>query len=114
MKIKKYKDMRMEGERILKFSLLMLMITASLCCISGEAEAQNEVVDSWDITSFANSPEKINALQLQVKNTDSGTKRKTSVDHVYAVVEWNWPTRRQEPIAPEVEYEIEEELVPIR
>ncbi len=36
--------MRMEGERILKFSLLMLMITAFLGNIPGEAEAQNEVV----------------------------------------------------------------------
>lgn len=36
--------MRMEGERILKFSLLMLMITVFLGSIPGKAEAQNEVV----------------------------------------------------------------------
>lgn len=36
--------MGMDGERILKFSLLMLMIMAFLGSIPGEAEAQNEVV----------------------------------------------------------------------
>ena len=77
-------------------------------------EAQNEVVDSWDITSFVNSAEKINVLQLQVKNADSGTKKRTFVDHVYAIVEWNWVARPEQPVGPEIEYEIEDELVPIR
>lgn len=48
----------------------------------------NEVVDLWDVTSFVDTPEKVNSFQLQVKNNDDIAGRKSLVDHVYAVVEW--------------------------
>jgi len=47
---------------------------------------QNKAVDVWNITSFVDTPEKINSLQLQVKNNSSITK--TFVDYIYAVVQW--------------------------
>lgn len=49
----------------------------------------NESTDLWDVTSFVDTPEKVNSLQFQVKNNDDIAKRKTSVDYIYAVVEWN-------------------------
>ena len=48
----------------------------------------NETIDLWDVTSFVDTPEKVNSFQLQVKNNDDVAGRKTLVDHVYAVVEW--------------------------
>jgi len=48
----------------------------------------NEATDLWDVTSFVDTPEKVNSLQLQIKNNYHVTKRKTLVDHIYAVVEW--------------------------
>jgi hypothetical protein len=48
----------------------------------------NEAIDSWDVTSFVDTPEKINSLQLQIKNNDNVAKRKTLVDYIYAVVKW--------------------------
>jgi len=48
----------------------------------------NEAIDAWDVTSFVDTPEKINSLQLQVKNNDNVARRKTLVDYIYAVVEW--------------------------
>jgi hypothetical protein len=49
----------------------------------------NEATDLWDVTSLVDTPEKVNSLQLQVRNNDDVAKRKTLVDHIYAVVEWN-------------------------
>ncbi|MFH1882192.1 MAG: Ig-like domain-containing protein [Planctomycetota bacterium] len=49
----------------------------------------NEATDLWDVTSLVDTPEKVNSLQLQVRNNDDVTKRKTLVDCIYAVVEWN-------------------------
>jgi len=49
----------------------------------------NEATDLWDVTSFVDTPEKVNSLQLQVKNNYHVTKRKTLVDHIYAIVEWH-------------------------
>ncbi len=51
-------------------------------------EELNEATDSWNITSFVDTPEKVNSLQLQVKNNDDIAKRKTLVDYIYVVVEW--------------------------
>jgi len=51
---------------------------------------QNEAIDLWDATSFVDTPKKINALQLQVKNNDNIARRKTLVDYIYVVVEWNY------------------------
>jgi len=49
----------------------------------------NEATDLWDVTSLVDTPEKVNSLQLQVRNNDDVAKRKTLVDYIYAVVEWN-------------------------
>ena len=49
----------------------------------------NESIDLWDVSSFVDTPEKVNSLQLQVKNNDDIAKKKTSIDYIYAVVEWN-------------------------
>jgi len=72
---------------------------------------KNEAVDSWDITSFVDTPEKVGSLQLQITNNDIGSRKKASVDCVYVDVGWNWPTApkvfRPEPKSDDlVEYEI--------
>jgi hypothetical protein len=48
----------------------------------------SETVDAWDITSVVNSVEKINSLQLQIKNDDNFSNRKTFVDCAYVVIEY--------------------------
>jgi hypothetical protein len=53
---------------------------------------KNEAVDSWDVTSFVNTPEKVSSLQLQIANNDVDARKKASVDHIYVVVGWDWPT----------------------
>jgi len=61
---------------------------------------QNDSMDSWDISSFVDTPKKTNNLQIQIANEDMS--RKISVDYIYALVEWNWPE------APNlVEYKLE-------
>ena len=50
---------------------------------------QNESTDSWDITSFVDTPQKTNNLQIQISNDDMS--KKISVDYIYALVEWDWP-----------------------
>ena len=49
----------------------------------------NESIDLWDVTSFVDTPAKVNSLQLQVKNNNDVAKSKTLIDYIYAVVEWN-------------------------
>jgi len=51
---------------------------------------KKEAVDSWDITSFVNTPEKVSLLQLQIKNNDTASRKTASIDYVYVVVEWDW------------------------
>lgn len=52
-------------------------------------QGQNsEATDSWDVTSAVNTAEKVNSLQVQVLNNETIGPRKTSVDYIYAVVEW--------------------------
>jgi hypothetical protein len=53
-----------------------------------EAES-HEAIDLWDITSILDTPEKINSFQLQVKNNDNVAHRKTLIDNIYVVVEWD-------------------------
>jgi VCBS repeat-containing protein len=48
----------------------------------------SEVIDSWDVTSSVETAEKINSLQFQVQNNEAAGPKKTSVDYIYAVVEW--------------------------
>ena len=45
----------------------------------------NEAVDSWDITSLVDTNEKINSLQLEVKNNNN-VNSKTLIDYIYVVV----------------------------
>ena len=71
---------------------------------------KSEAVDSWDITSFVNTSEKVGSLQLQIKNIDINSRKKASVDCVYAVVGWDWPTPpkifQREPESDLVYYKI--------
>lgn len=47
----------------------------------------NEAVDSWDITSLVDTNEKINLLQLEVKNNNNNNvNSKTLIDYIYVVV----------------------------
>jgi VCBS repeat-containing protein len=48
----------------------------------------SEATDSWDVTSAVETAEKINSFQFQIQNNDAAGPRKTSVDFIYAVVEW--------------------------
>ncbi|MBN1975448.1 MAG: tandem-95 repeat protein [Sedimentisphaerales bacterium] len=47
-----------------------------------------ESADSWEITTFVDTPEKINSFQLQVNNTNNITSRKASIDNIYLIVKW--------------------------
>jgi VCBS repeat-containing protein len=47
-----------------------------------------EATDSWDVTSAVETPDKANSLQIQARNNDTSGRRETSLDLVYAVVEW--------------------------
>ncbi len=49
----------------------------------------NEAVDSWDVTSVVDTREKINSLQLQVKNSEYVATRKTLIDYIYVLIEWD-------------------------
>jgi len=56
---------------------------------------QNEAVDSLDITSFVNTPEKVKTLELQIANNDTASRKMALVDNVYVVVGWDWPAPRE-------------------
>jgi cellulose biosynthesis protein BcsQ len=74
---------------------------------------QNEMTDSWDVTSFVDTPEKVNSLQLQVRNKDTIAKKKTFIDYIYVVVKWDWPAPRIKPGKSELR-QVEYNLVHIR
>ncbi len=46
-------------------------------------------VDAWDVTSVVDTRERINSLQLQIKNNNNVINRKTLIDYIYVVVEWD-------------------------
>ena len=46
-----------------------------------------EAIDAWDITSIVNKVERINSLQLQIKNNNIARK-KTFVDYAYVIIEY--------------------------
>jgi len=50
---------------------------------------QNKAIEGWNVTSFVNTVEKVNSLQLRVKNNDVIGKRKTLVDYICAEVTWH-------------------------
>jgi hypothetical protein len=49
-----------------------------------------EVTDSWDLTTILDTPEKVNSFQLEIKNNDNIANRKTLLDSIHAVVDWDW------------------------
>ena len=49
----------------------------------------SETVDAWDITSVVNTADKINSLQLQIKNNNNVANGKTLVDCAYVVIEYH-------------------------
>ncbi|MCP4607175.1 MAG: hypothetical protein GY845_00470 [Planctomycetes bacterium] len=48
-----------------------------------------EAVDAWDITGVVNTAERINSLQLQVKNNNNVANGKTFVDYAYVVIKYH-------------------------
>jgi len=50
---------------------------------------QNKAIEGWNVTSSVNTVEKVNSLQLRVKNNDIIGKKKTLVDYIYAEVTWH-------------------------
>jgi hypothetical protein len=53
-----------------------------------QEEESGGTVDSWDITSIVDTCEKINSLQLQIKNNNI-TDSKTLIDYTYVTVRWD-------------------------
>jgi len=51
-------------------------------------EARWESTDSWDVSTFVDTPEKVNAMQLRIENGCKGEPKASFVDYVYVVVEW--------------------------
>jgi len=49
----------------------------------------SETVDAWDITSVVNTVEKIDSLQLQIRNNNNVANGKTLVDYAYVVIEYH-------------------------
>jgi hypothetical protein len=43
---------------------------------------------AWDLNGMADTPERINALQLQIKNNCTAGQKATFIDRVYLVVRW--------------------------
>jgi hypothetical protein len=61
---------------------------------------QNESVDAWDVTSLVDTPERLRTLQLQIKNSDIGSRKKTLIDFAQVVVKWDWITPAQKSVEP--------------
>jgi len=51
-------------------------------------DENHEAVDSWEITSLVDTRDKLNSLQLQIKNNDVVGRKNTLIDYIYLVVEW--------------------------
>ena len=60
-----------------------------------------ESTDSWDVTSLVDTPEKLRTLQFHVQNNDTGSLRKTMIDHVYMLVEWDWVASAEKLVEPD-------------
>jgi VCBS repeat-containing protein len=52
------------------------------------AGKDNKATEAWNVTSLVDTPEKVNSLELQVKNNSAIAQGKTLVDYIHAVVEW--------------------------
>ncbi|MHC4728893.1 MAG: Ig-like domain-containing protein [Planctomycetota bacterium] len=64
------------------------VVWASIQAPINEQESY-ESVDSWDITSLVDTRDKLNSLQLQIKNNDLVGRKQTMIDYIYLVVEWD-------------------------
>ncbi len=64
---------------------------------------EGDSLDCWDVTSFVETTEKLKSMQLQIENKNTTTQKKTFVDYIYAVVEWDWQNAQEDL----VEYELE-------
>ena len=65
---------------------------------------QHESVDSWDVTSSVDTPERLRMLQLQIRNDDTGSQKKTFVDQVYTIIEWDLGAPvQQKSVEPDTE-----------
>lgn len=49
---------------------------------------RNKGTIGWDIKGAVDTPEKINALQFQVRNNSTSPQKATFLDHAYIVVLW--------------------------
>jgi cellulose biosynthesis protein BcsQ len=71
---------------------------------------KNETVDSWNVTSFVETPEKVGSIQLQITNNDTASRKTALVNNVYVVVGWDWPAPQKiferKPESDLVKYEI--------
>lgn len=48
----------------------------------------NKSADSWEIKGNADTLEKINLFELQIKNISNISSRKTTLDNIYMIVKW--------------------------
>jgi len=77
-------------------------------------EERNEAIDSWDVTSFVNTQDKVNSMELRVKNNDNNEEKKTKVDFIYVEVQWTTgPPLNQEPVANAGPDQTVDELTPV-
>jgi cellulose biosynthesis protein BcsQ len=60
-----------------------------------------EATDALDVTSFANTAEKIESLQLRIKNVDNVSGKKSYVNYIYLDVKWGWPSEKESSLLPE-------------
>ena len=57
----------------------------------------DEGVDVWDVTGHVDSTMKVNSMELNVQNNDA--KKKTKVDHIYAIVQYSTGPPNEPPVA---------------
>ncbi len=60
-----------------------------------------EATDALDVTSFADTAEKIGSFQLRIKNIDNVSRKKVYVNYIYLDVKWGWPTEKESTRRPE-------------
>jgi hypothetical protein len=47
-----------------------------------------KATDSWDITTYANTPDKLEILQLKIENTNTVLQKSAYIDYIYVTVKW--------------------------
>jgi VCBS repeat-containing protein len=69
------------------------------------AQSKNEAVDSWDVTAWVDTAEKLNTMELRIYNLDA--RKKTLTDYVYAVVTYSGGNAP--PVASDDTYSVDED-----